>query len=90
MLIKRNKDWEIYNNITPEKTFINRRTILKNIVADRKPEKVHGNQQYSISDFEFHGNDLIFLTYEKTLKKISLNIPYIDISLISKKFLIRD
>ena len=48
-----------------------------NIVADRKPEKVHGNQQYSISDFEFHGNDLIFLTYEKTLKKGS-SIVWVD------------
>ena len=31
MFIKNNKDWEIYNNITPEKTFINRRKILKNM-----------------------------------------------------------
>ena len=29
MLIKSNKDWEIFNRITPEKTYLNRRSILK-------------------------------------------------------------
>ena len=47
------------------------------IVADRKPERVHGTQQYSISDFEFYGNDLVFLVYEKTLKKGS-SIVWVD------------
>ena len=31
MLIKKNKEWDIYKNITSEKTFLNRRTILKNM-----------------------------------------------------------
>jgi len=31
LFIKKNREWGIYNNITPEKTFINRRTILKNM-----------------------------------------------------------
>ncbi len=48
-----------------------------NIIANRKPEKIHGNQKYSISDFEFYGNDFIFLTYEKTLKKGS-SIIWVD------------
>ncbi|MBL4652911.1 MAG: carboxypeptidase-like regulatory domain-containing protein [Flavobacteriales bacterium] len=47
------------------------------VVADKKPEKVHGTQQYSISDFEFYGNDFVFLTYEKTLKKGS-SIVWVD------------
>jgi methionine sulfoxide reductase catalytic subunit len=29
LLIKSNKDWEIFNRITPEKTYLNRRSILK-------------------------------------------------------------
>ena len=31
MLIKKNKEWNNYKNITPEKTFINRRSILKSM-----------------------------------------------------------
>jgi len=31
LLIKKNREWEINNNITPEETFINRRSILKNM-----------------------------------------------------------
>ena len=31
MLIKKNKEWDVYKNITSEKTFLNRRTILKNM-----------------------------------------------------------
>ena len=31
MLIKKNKEWDIYKNITPEKIFFNRRSILKNL-----------------------------------------------------------
>ena len=31
MLIKNNKEWNNFKNITPEKTFINRRSILKSM-----------------------------------------------------------
>jgi len=31
MLIKKNKEWNFYKNITPESTFINRRSILKSM-----------------------------------------------------------
>lgn len=39
------------------------------ISAESKPEVVHGTQEYSISDFEFHKDDLLLLTYEKNIKK---------------------
>ncbi len=31
MLLKKNKEWDIYKNVTPEGTYINRRSILKNL-----------------------------------------------------------
>ena len=29
MLLKKNNEWDIYKNITPESKYINRRTVLK-------------------------------------------------------------
>ncbi|MDA9564185.1 carboxypeptidase-like regulatory domain-containing protein [Flavobacteriales bacterium] len=37
--------------------------------SENKAIKVYGSQEFSIADFEFHGNDFICLTYEKNLKK---------------------
>ena len=49
---------------------------LKNIIlgahivkATSKPDTIFGSKTSSISDFEFYGNKLILLSYEKTLKK---------------------
>ena len=31
MLLRKNNEWDIYKNITPENTYVNRRTILKSL-----------------------------------------------------------
>jgi len=56
----------LYLNVRlEEEPFITRDVVINSV---RKPDTVFGSARISVSDFEFYGDRMVLLTYERTLK----------------------